>query len=219
MLCIVLAILMIAAVLPIGVDGRWQENAALVFLKLGLLRLQLFPWKQKEQADGQNRAKQQKKPKKQKKRRRAAKPQPALTRSDYLSLAKLLLRTLQRFRRRLSVDLLQLHYTAASGDPYDTVMQYSRFCATLEAGFPLAKQVLHIKKQDIILNLSFETEQPIVNARLELTLRVWELCWISLRMLVELLRWRKQRQTAAAHRIPAAEKQAEQPCSQTAAPE
>lgn len=215
MLCIVLMILGLAAVLPVGMDGRWQSGSALVFLKLGPLRLQVFPWKWKKKASGQD---QTEAPKKEKKKRRTPKQRPALTKKDYFSLAKILLRTMQRFRRKLSVDFLQLHYTAASGDPYDTVMQYSRFCAALEALFPLAKQVLHIKKQDIVLDLTFETDKPIVKARVELALRIWEICYVSARMLVDLLKWRKQHQIAA-EQTPAAEEQSKQACSQAAAAE
>lgn len=210
-----LAILFLAAITPIGVDGRWQENTALVFLKLGPLRLQVFPWKWKKSASGQD---QSETPKKKKKQRRAPKLKPALTKQDYFSLAKVVFRTMQRFRRKLSVDFLQLHYTAASDDPYDTVMQYSRFCAALEAAFPLAKRVLHIKKQDIVLDLTFETEKPIIEARAELTLRVWEICYVSMRMLADLLQWRKQQRTAA-ERTKAAVEQPKQTCSQTAAAE
>ncbi|MGI6012799.1 MAG: hypothetical protein ACOX7K_00735 [Oscillospiraceae bacterium] len=202
---ILLLFLVLLAILPVGMDGRYQEGNASVFLKLGPLRVQLIPWKQKKK-----RKTQEKKVKKKKTKSDAQQAGTKSGKKDYFSLVKIIFRTLRRFQRKLSVDFLMLHYTAASDDPYDTVLQYGRMSAAVGSLLPLSKQVFHIKKQDVVLDLTFEVTKPIINARVEMTLRVWEILYISLQMLLDLLKW-KRKQSTAATQSPAA---SEQPTAQ-----
>lgn len=191
---IVLLVLVLLAILPVGVDGRYDQGTASLFLKCGPLRFQVVPWKRKSKPK-----KQKNKTAKQKKKAAAKsdqKPAPDSGKKDYRSLIRIVFRALQQFHRRMCMNLFMLHYTAASDDPYDTVMQYGRISAAVGALLPLAKQIFHIEKQDIILDLTFETEQPIWSARLVLTLRIWELFDISVRVGLDLLRWKKQQTSA-----------------------
>ena len=182
---IVLLILFLLAVSPVGVDGRYQEGKASVFLKFGPIRFQLFPWKRKQKKT-KNKAEKQKKRKT--KKDSEQQPETAGGKKDYWSLIKILFRALRRFQHKLSIDLLMLHYTAASDDPYDTVMQYGRLSAVIGSFSPLAKQMFHVKKQDIVLDLTFETEKPIITARLVATLRIWEIFSLTVCTLFELLK-------------------------------
>lgn len=188
MLGVILLILCLVAILPVGVDGRYQSGKAMLFFKIGPLHLQLYPWKS-------NRRKRKDKIKMRQKKTRQNNAASRLVqdkRKNYRFLLKILFRTLQRFRRKLCINYLMLHYTAASSDPCDTVMQYGKACALIEGVFPLAKQIFHIKKQDIILDLTFETTKPIMNWRVEMTLHIWEICILSVQTLVELLRWKRK---------------------------
>lgn len=189
---VILLVLCLLAILPVGVDASYEKGTVFVFAKCGPLRLQILPWKRKSRT--KSKADKTKKAKKQKKHP-AQETAAQNGKRDYRSLIKIAVHALQGFRQKLCVNFLMLHYTAASDDPYDTVMQYGRISAAIGGLLPLARRVFHIKKEDIVLDLTFETAHPVIAARIVLTLRIWEIVSLAVRTLAELLRW-KRRQRA-----------------------
>ena len=140
---ITLGILVLLAILPLGVDVRYDGDGPVVRVIAGPVRLQVFPGKKK--------AKKEKIPKKasarkSKKKTAAAEPAAMVQTSaaitapaekkggpvtDFLPLVKLGLNFLGDFRRKLRVNRLDLNLVMAGGDPCDLAINYGKAWAAL----------------------------------------------------------------------------------------
>ncbi len=195
---IVIVLLLLILLLPVGIDAAYASGALTLKLKTGPIRIQLLP------------AKKKKKPKQRKEKPTRADQDSSghddagklrLGRDDVLTLLRLVLRTLRRFRKHLSVDLLRLYWIAAAEDPYDAAVQYGAMNAALTAVIPLAESVLKIREKDVRTDFDFEARSPVIDARAVATLQVWEILFIVLCAGAAAVSWylgkRKQARIAA----------------------
>ena len=191
----VLAFFLLLGLIPVGVDGGYCENAAFLSLRIGALSYRLLPKREKPETERQKAARLRKEEKKKAKKltqqqRKALKEKKPLDVNTILSLAKMGLQALKRFRKHLSVDYLSFFWAAAASDPYDAAMQYGAVSAALGALMSLASGVLRVRQSEVDVSVSFETEKPVLDARLRLRLRVWEVLWIGLAFGFAYLRWK-----------------------------
>jgi hypothetical protein len=182
---IVLAFFLLLGLLPIGADGGYCENAAFLSVRIGPLPYRILPQKERRETERQKAARLRKEEKRKVKKlakaqKKAQKERKAPDVNTILALAKMGLQALQRFRKRLSVDYIRFLWTAAAGNPYDAAMQFGAVSAALGALTPLAASVLRVRQSEVDVSLRFDTEKPILDARLTLSLRVWEILWIGL---------------------------------------
>ena len=137
-LLIILVVLSVIALIPVGVDGGYNSKGLSLYLRIGIINIRAIP-------PGffvsgvTNRKPKTKKPKPPKaalteKHKKPKKPKPS--REEIFALIKLVLKALSRFRHKLTVDYLRLHFTAASGDPFSTAMSYGAANAALSAAIP-----------------------------------------------------------------------------------
>lgn len=183
-LAIILGIFLLIGLTPVGVDASFMHNVLKVSAKVGPLKITVFPTVPKvEKAAKRVEAKEMKKAEKE-----GARPSMELI----LQLVKLGLRALGRFRRRLHVRHLTVHYVAAGDDPYQTALQYGAITAALNALAPLSDRVLKIRHKDIRADLSFETDKPAVAARLVAVIAIGDLVYIGLALAVEYLAYRRR---------------------------
>ena len=207
---IVIAVLLLLLTLSVGADVAYNEGQFSLRLRVGLLHIPILPRKQNG-AEAKPKKKKDKKPKKPKDEAgKEKKPKQKLTLDDILTLAGIGLRALLRLGKHLCFDYLKLHWTAGGSDPYDTVMQYGRLNAALSALLPMAEGMLLIRDRDIATDLDFSLEKPEIDARLELTLQIWEILCVALCAGAAALVWLIQRKKRAPGKKNAAERKGKQ---------
>ncbi len=87
---------------------------------------------------------------------------------------------LGRFRRKITVDSLTIHYTAASPDPYNTAMTFAYASAGVNALMPVIHNIFTVKKSDVGAAVTFDAQEADVYVDARLTLAVWEVIYIVL---------------------------------------
>ncbi len=164
----IVVLLLIAAVLlmPVGIRVRYDQAELSAQAVIGPVSLPVYPAKKK-------------KPKKTKKTaarstdtdvKIAVKKKEPLT--QYFPLLSLVMDFARAFGVKLRVDLLQLHWLVAGGDPADIALQYGKACASVGALLPALEGFLNIKTRDIQVRCSFEEEKSSICGRLHLSLTV-----------------------------------------------
>lgn len=187
-LVIIVVLLVLFLILPVGVDAAYDGAVFALKAKAGLIKIRILPKKEKPpEEEGEEKPK----PKKEKKQKREKehKPKQKLTLDDILELAGIGLKALGRFRRSLSVDKLMLHMAAAAPDPYDAVLLYGRVNAGLSALSPLLHRALKIREEDIRTAVDTEPGTMLIEARVVVTLQIWEILYIAFSAGFAALRW------------------------------
>jgi hypothetical protein len=185
----------LAAILlvPVGVEAGYERNNTELSARVGPFRIKIFPKKEKP-----------KKPPKKPvyKEEEAEKEKKPLDLDKIVSLIKPGVRALKRIRRRLSVDFLALHYTAAASDPFDAALQYGKVSAAAGVLLPLLEEAVKIRERDFDINVSFETEKPELYMRVVASLQTWEILYIGFAFLAEHLKGKhkKRRENRAEER-------------------
>ena len=200
---IVLAVLLVLCLIPLGVDAAYDSTGFSLAAKIGPFYLTLFPRPVLTPEAAARKAEKAKK-KALKKKEKAAKkaeakktkPRKKLDKEFILALVRMGVNALRRFGKKLTVDQLRLHWTAAADDPFDAAVQYGRICALLHTVPQLAESVLRIRERDLQTNLSFETNKPVIQARCVLVIRVGEILWVGLAFGVEFLIWKIRHRSA-----------------------
>ena len=214
-LIVVLAVLLLLAVIPVGVDGGYTEDAARLSIKIGPLRWGIYPLKERQETEEQRadrlarRAKKKlRREEKQRKKEKTAPPETASAEKKKLNipqlteLAKLGFHALNRFRRHLCVDYFRLYWTAAAANPYDAAMQFGAVSAAMGTLDPLAKKAVHVRRSELRVETNFDRETPAVDTWITMTIRIWEVFWVGLAFGTEFLiwKWRHREKKAGAER-------------------
>ena len=168
-LLIIIIVLAILLLLPVGVTGMYEEGQLRLSAKVGSAKFRILPKKEKPA-----------KPQKKKDVKPKEKSQRQLDRNTLVGLVRLGLRALGRFRRKLSVDELTIHWTAAASDPFQAAMRYGAVSAAMGSLWPAIDNALKIRDCDIHTDVSFEIEKPVLFVQFTATLQIWEILYIAL---------------------------------------
>ena len=166
---IVLAVLLLLMLIPVGVRMSYLGGVFTLQARIGPFHLQLFPKKEKK-PDKKPQKKKAKANKPKTEESAPSKPKKAkkkLTLDDILTLVRLGLQALSRFRRHLHLDILMLHVTVAAPDPYDTATRYGYLNSALASLLPLLHRVVKVGKEDIGTAMDFSRESPDLEAELQ----------------------------------------------------
>lgn len=189
-LWILLGLLALLLLMPVGVAAAFVGGVFSLAVKIGPARIKILPKRLKAESEAVEEApKKEKKPRKEKKQKDPNKPRQKLTKDDILGIVRLVLKALGRFRRSLSLDELLLHLTVATGDPYDTVMQYGYVNAALGVILPLLHNAFKVRREEISTAMDFQMEKMAVEAKLTATLRIGQILYIALCAGSALLLW------------------------------
>lgn len=179
-LIIILLILSLILLLPVGADACFYNDGGRLKVKAGPVGITLLS------IPKEDKPKKPKKPKKKKKSKKDEKPEEAekhkkkkLSLEDILALVKIGLRALGRFRRQLSVDLLELELTCAGDDPYSTAMSYGYLSAASGALVPALHKVMKIREERINLDVSFDLPKMEYYTHVIATIQIWEVLYIA----------------------------------------
>ncbi len=172
---IALVIVVLIAILPVGASIIYDADGLVLRLLLGWIRIRLFPKKQKKTAVKQKQE-QKAKPEKKSKTGQQSKKEPSGGRFlDFLPLVRIALEFLGSFRRKLRLDCMELKLTMAAEDPCDLAVNYGRAWAALGNLMPQLERLFVIKKRDLQIQCDFAGAEPVIYARLDVTITVGRL--------------------------------------------
>jgi len=191
-LCILLgllALLVIALLIPVKVRFKYGEDDMLLTVRYGPVNIQLLPPVDKPEKEEKKKSPKKEKPKKDKPK----KPKAKINRDQILyaieKLPPILGRALKRTGKSIHIDPLKLYILAAGYDPADTALLFGRLEAALYAGFPILEKTLRIENSDVRLFVDFQQEQMDFIADVGVYVRPGSLVWMALRAAGSLFKW------------------------------
>ena len=192
-LACILAALVLISLIRVGVRAEYDGGQFTVHLRVGPAALRVYPFKQKKK-----KPEKPKKPKPQKKREEAE-PGNGEKLPLLWELLPVALRAAGSLRRKISVDLLEVHILLAGSDPASVAVAYGSVNAIIGMVLPLLEQNFHIRQRDIRTAADFQRAHSEVRAKAALSLTVGQGVTFALRFgwqaLSVLLRWRRQNET------------------------
>lgn len=171
-LLLIAAVLILLSRLRLGGSTAWDGKAFTVRVRVGLLRVRVWPL-----------------PKKKKRKRKAA-PQtpppkketsdkPAVPKVDVLGLletwAPLVCEAAGRMRRAIRIDLLELALTVGGSDPGDTALLYGGANALLGMILPLFEHAFQVRERWITTAVDFDAETTRAHFRADVSLTLGQL--------------------------------------------
>lgn len=188
-LIIILLVFLLIALLRVGAALRLEDGTLYLKIVAGPIKLQILP-KTKESAKKPKDEGKKKEPKKKKKKEKKKetgdeggekeKKKFPITLELITSILSAVADLLGRFRRKLSIDKLTLHYTVASADPYSAAMTFGYASMAVNALVPVLDRTFKIKDRDIGAAVDFNSKENIIFADVQLTLAIWEIIYIAL---------------------------------------
>lgn len=191
---VILVILALILLMPVGAEASYDGGVLSAAARLGPIHLALFPRKKRRDKA----PKEKKTSRADKKSRKSRGVKAPMTAKDILGIARLGLKTLNRFRKKLCLDELTLHICIGASEPFDAVKQYGYLNAALGTLYPMLHLSFKIRREDIATALSFENEKTTLDVKLAASLRLWEVLYIAACAGVGFLRWRRERKRCAA---------------------
>lgn len=187
---IALGILVLLAVMPVGIQARYNSEGVLLRAIAGPVRIKLYPRKKKTKEEKKpDKPKKQKAAKQEKQTAETQKPkEKGGSITDFLPLLQIVFDFLGEFRRKLRVKRLELKLIMAGGDPCDLAVNYGRAWAAVGNLMPQLERFFVIRKRNVEVECDFTSEQTLVIARLELTITIGRLLSIAVRYGIRALR-------------------------------
>lgn len=193
----VIVLLWLIGCVPLGVGGaHTQEERGWVWLRVGPARITLYPRPKKETSKPVKEKKT--KPPKEKKPKKEKKPGKSLTREQIMALVRRLiplgLEAAGSFRRKLRIDVLDLHLVVGEPDPADAALHYGQASAALGALWGPLNEAFQIKDGRARVDVDFQQEHWALWGRIQMTITVGQLIWLGLLWGVKALNiWREIR--------------------------
>lgn len=197
-LLIIVIVLTVIALLPFGVDGGLRGKKLFFSVKVGFLNIRLLPNKEKQiMAIFSKMLKKTDKiddfiEEDEKKRKKGFETK------QMLDIIKPALKALGRFRRKLVVDYLRIHYTVATGDPADTAIAYGIASSALGAVIPMVDSAFTIRNRDVGISADFLSDSSGFDFWLTATFQVWEIIYIAAAFGIDLLILKRKNHKAQA---------------------
>lgn len=182
---IALGAVLLLAVLPLGISAIYNAHGFVLRVIIGPLHITLLPGKKREKkakkdvGGKQTKTKQEKPAKKQTKKEHEDKKGGSIL--DFMPLLRIVLDFLSDFRRKLRVNVLQVKLILAGGDPSDLAINFGRAWTAIGNLMPQLERALHICKRDIQVECDFVSEKTVVYARLDMTITLGRVLFISVR--------------------------------------
>ena len=170
-LAVVLCILLLLLLTPLGVSADYAAGSFKVSARVMCFDLPLFPRPAKQVTKAPAK-KREKKPKPEKPEAEKKPKPPLVTREMIPDLLKLVLRTLSRFRRKLTVNRFLLHITVGGGDPYSAVMAYGTINYAMATVGSAAGHAFNVRSSDVQTGIDFSADNYTVEAGVTITINL-----------------------------------------------
>ena len=170
-----LALIVFVLAVPFGAHVAYIGGELAVDARVMGINIGIIPQKERKKPKKEKKPRE-KKPKKEKK---PAAEEPAekkkglpmgLTKEQIPELLKLAFSTLDRFRRKFTVNYLMVHFVAACEDPYDTAMLYGYANAAAGIVEGLSGRGWDIRRRDIQVGVDFESTECRADAEVTVTI-------------------------------------------------
>ena len=170
---VALSIALLLGLLPIGVRLSYDEQGFLVWLKLGVIKIKLYPQIKKaphvKSSGKSNKTKEDKNETK------------GGSLVDFLPIAKNVFEFLSELRKKLWVQKLYFRLNLAEGDPCDLAVHYGEAWAALGSVMALLEQYVKIKDRDLQIHCDFTGGKTDVAASADILISLGRLVAIALR--------------------------------------
>lgn len=180
---IALGVLLGLAILPLGVQLRYDADGFLARIIVGFIKITIFPQNKKEKPPKKER-KSTKKPG-DNPSQKPPKPEKTGTKGGslrrFLPLAEPVLEFLSEFRRKLRVRRLELKLIMAGDDPCKLALGYGAAWAATGNLIPLLERAFLIKKRNIEIQCDFTADETKIIGNLELTITLGRLLVMAAR--------------------------------------
>lgn len=180
MLGVTLSVDLLVALLRVGARATLEEGVFSLKLIAGPVKLNILP--RNEEKVKKTRKEKPEKEEKPPEKKPEEKPKPKM--KITLELVRIILSAvgdaLGRLRRKLSIDLLTIHYTVASDDPYSAAMTYGYASAAVGALMPVIENIFKVKKSDVGVAVTFDGNDAEIFIDAQLTIAIWEIIYIAL---------------------------------------
>lgn len=173
-LLIIAALIVLLLTVPFGVHAAYIGGELRLDARLLWFNIPLIPGRERKKRPEKKRKKER--PAKEEKaageeeKERKKKGLPAIDRSELAPLLRLALKTLDRFRKKFTVNRLMIHFIAAAEDPYDAAMMYGYANAAAGIIGGLSERGWDIRSRDIQTAVDFESTEPAVDAEITVTI-------------------------------------------------
>ena len=168
---IILAIILLIALLRFGIVIEYSDTGIYAWARVGFLSLIIYP--EKEHRLHKIR-------KVRKKVRHKIKPGSL---NELLETIPPIREMLSRFRRKLLIKRLKIHYTVAGEDPFKTAMTFGSANAATGIIIPLLEEKFRIKKRDIQISADFESEEQKIYLNIAISIALWEAIYVIIALL------------------------------------
>ena len=175
-LIITAAIIMLIALLRFGACVEYDSNGVVAKAKIGFISIRLYP-----RPRGDARAKKAKHAiKKGKRKEKPKKPKQKAPGSieRFSDIVHATGKVLGRFRRRLLVKDLTIHYVSAYEDPSKTALMFGRATAVSNALIPIIESAFRIRRCDVRASADFDAKKPGIFVRASISIAVWEAIYV-----------------------------------------
>lgn len=170
-LLILLLVLLALSFVRVGGDVEYDRDGVRARLRIGAIRVQVFPLKKKKAEKDTSASKKptEEPPKK----------------GGRLALVKELLplicQAAGELKRRIRIDLLHLELVAGGADPVRTAMMFGYSNAAAGMLLPLFEQNFNVKERRVRTAMDFTAGEPTVYIYVAFSARVWQLVSFALR--------------------------------------
>lgn len=170
---LIIAIIIVAILqIPVGVVGGYDFGEAHLKIKVSAIKYQLLPKKPRKK-------KRVKKEKKEKNIEEAKKEKKSFSKEQILDLIPIGLSALDKFRKKLNINRLQIYYLVAGEDPVVVARNYAAATGLIANILASLHCVLNIKDKDIRINFDFLEEKSQISAGIDLTIKIWQILFIA----------------------------------------
>ena len=185
--CVILALFLVGLI-RVGVQAEYAQSTFVLVLRVGPVRITLFPRKARQKKTPRKRPARRSKPVKQKKQKQAAQPEGEPDIPTFLrELLPVVLDAAGQLRRKIRIDNLDLAVRVASSDPAKAAVRYGRLSGAAGMLWPLVEQNFKVKAWRIRIWVDFTTNRPDVTLKLAATLTIGQALSLGVRTAVRLL--------------------------------
>lgn len=204
-LAIILAVLVLLALLPLGVQFRYDEDGAALWMLIGPVRITILPRPQKPKKAKKKRQKQDVQKKKAPAEKKEKKGGSI---SQFFPLLDLLRDFMGDVRRHLLIRRLTLVVQfPGSKDPAAAAIRYGQAWAVISAVMPQLERFFRIRRRDVRPVCDFTATQMRMLAEIRLTIRTGTLVRLGVqygfRTIAFFMKQKRKKQKAEQEHAPA----------------
>lgn len=172
---VVLAVLWLLSLIRLGAAVSLMDGIFSLAVKVGPLRLSVFPRKEKGEKPKKEKPKKEKKPKKEtpptEKPKKTAKDMVALV----MDMLPVVGEAAGRLRRKIRIDTLTLHIIWGAAEPAEAALGYGRANAAMGMIWPVLDHNFRVKEHDLAVDVDYGRSSPEVTARASVTMTLGQL--------------------------------------------